>query len=358
MTVKHPTATEICQWVVIMILALLILGTSTPARSAPLLTGTSWGLRDIIRELEPAVVWIVAQVDTDEWSQGTGFIIDENGYLLTSAHVVDGAREIIVGWPDRYERSEVPAEIIAVNIELDLALLKIEGAHLPILPVDMSIQPFLGDAVITLGYPAGEELGLGGMSVTRGIISSFRSDEDGDVRAIQTDAAITLGCSGGPLFDLDTGTVVGVVQGKGMFLLEGFNFAVPVGHVFEFAGSPPELGIRTAVAALDSADPDNYSHPVMRSLEAYSAGLHASGQADWGEALSHFLLANRLDSEDPLAAYSTAESYAALQRPRLALHWLQRAFELGFSDFDNALDGQGFESVRNDDRFIELVENF
>ena len=69
-------------------------------------------------------------------------------------------------------------------------------------------------------------------------------------------------------------------------------------------------------------------------------------------------MASRLENEDPKAAYGVAESYAALNQPRQSLRWLERAFELGYSDFDKALDSPGFKGVRSDERFVSLVQSF
>ena len=356
MTDVRTSHYRIHRGIVVLILATLILAASTSARAGA--SDDIGSLRDVVRGLESAVVWIVAQINDDEWAQGTGFIIDENGYIVTNAHVVAGSKAIVVGWPDRFARSEKIAEVVAMDEDLDLALLHIDAAHLPTINVDPSSPPHVGDAVISLGYPAGEDLGLGNLTVTRGIISCIRAAAEDSLELIQTDAAVTLGCSGGPLYDLDTGTVVGVIQGKGMFLLEGFNFAIPVERFFDFAGSPPELGLSAAMERFEGGVDPDFSFPSTRSIQSYNQGLLARGSADWGEALSHFLAATRLDEEDPLAAYSAAESYAALHQPRQALRWLEKAFELGFSDFDGALDRSGFQGVKHDRRFVELVESF
>ncbi len=356
MTDTRQSSRLIYQIALLLIVALLILGVAVPLRA----TGRedSWSLRDIVRTLEPSVVWVVAEMGPDEWSQGSGFIVHEDGYILTNAHVVDGATEITVGWPTKFNRSDRVAEVIDVDKALDVALLRVPGVHLPTIPLNTTESACIGDAVITLGFPAGEELGLGGLTVTRGVLSSIRMTADGRVGLLQTDAAVTLGCSGGPLFDLDTGTVIGMVQGKGMFLLEGFNFARPISNFFEFSDTLPELGVDTAIAQLSGETDRHFSQPYQRSLDVYRQALIARGQMDWGEALSNFLAATELEDEDPQAAYGAAESYAALDQPRQALTWLERAFELGYSDFDGALDSLGFSTVRDDTRFVDLVESF
>ncbi len=353
---KHSKP-NIYQMLLMLIIACLIIGIALPARSDTV--DETWSLRDIVRTLEPSVVWVMADKGRDNWMQGSGFVVHESGCIITNAHVVDGARDIIVGWPDRFNRSEKIAEILAIDTNLDLALLKIEGGHLPVLPIMSSSEAGLGDAVITLGYPVGDELGLGGLTVTRGILSSLRRvSPDDDVQLLQTDAAITLGCSGGPLYDLDTGSVIGIIQGKGMMLLEGFNFAIPSDKLLEFADTYPGDEIMEAIASLAGLYEPDISIPCDRSLDVWTLADAARDSNSWSEALGNFLAAERLDDEDPMTAYGIAESYAALDRPTPALQWLERAFELGFCDFDGALESDGFDSFEDDSRFVDLVQSF
>jgi len=344
------------QLLLLLILLGLVLATALPARGTE--AGESWSLRDVVRRLEPAVVWILADLGGNQWSQGSGFIVHEDGYIVTNAHVIAGANEIMVGWPDRFDRSMKSGEIVAADTDLDIALIHVDAVHLPALPVDSSRSAGLGDAVITLGYPAGEELGLGGLTVTRGVLSCLRLHADGEVNLLQTDAAVTLGCSGGPLYDLDTGSVIGVIQGKGMLLLEGFNFAIPISKLFDLSMTNPEDGVEAVIASLAGPVGPDYSRPSQRALDLYGSGLEARSRDEWGEALSNFRAAWQLEGEDPRAAYGMAESYAALDQPRQALRWLERAFELGYSDFEGALESEGFSGFRDDDRFVELVQSF
>lgn len=353
---SRPSSQLVHQVILAIIILGLILGTTLPVRGSQ--ADEPWSLRDVIRQLEPSVVWILADMGNDLWSQGSGFIVHGDGYILTNAHVVMGADEILVGWPDRFDRSEKSAELVSSDADLDLALLYVEGVHLPTIPLDAKCSASLGDAVVTLGYPAGEELGLNGLTVTRGILSSVRRSGDGQIELFQTDAAVTLGCSGGPLYDLDTGTVIGIIQGKGMLLLEGFNFAIPAERFFEFAGTSPADGIPAAISGLGGFSEPAFSTPCVRALDIFSTGLEARERCMWGEALSNFMAASRLYEEDPQAAYSVAESYAALDQAGQALRWLERAFELGYCDFDGALLSDGFDEFRDDARFVELVQSF
>ncbi|MFH1677133.1 MAG: serine protease [bacterium] len=342
------------QLVLLLLLIGLLFGSAASVRAFTLIeSGT---LSELLRSVEPSVVWIVAKVEVDQWSQGTGFVINENGYILTSAHVVENSNDIRVGWPSRYDRSECAAEIVSSDPNLDLAVLKIPASHLSPLPMDLSGSVDIGDEVITMGFPVGDQLGLQSLTVTRGIVSGVRETMEGKV--IQTDAAVTLGCSGGPLFDLNTGSVVGVVKGKGMYMLEGFNFAVPIDGFYQLAGVDSSEGADKAVRSLAPSKNADYSEPIDRAREIFDLGIDARSKTRWGEALSIFLAAERLDNEDPLVAYRTAESYAALGQSSQSLRWLERAFKLGYSDFGGALDSDGFEKFKGDERFVCLVESF
>jgi S1-C subfamily serine protease len=318
----------------------------------------SWSVRDTVRAIEPAIVWVVAQCKDNTYSQGSGFIVRQDGYILTNAHVVEDSVAVSVGWPNRFDRSQLDAKVVAMNRDLDLALLRVDGSHLPTVPIGSSTEACVGDAVIALGYPAGQELGLDNLTVTRGLLSSVRGDSSTGRVLLQTDATVTLGCSGGPLFDLDTGTVIGVIQGKGIDLLQGFNFAIPTDRLCDFAGTPVGSGFDRALSQLAGAGVSDDSLPLARALESYNQALTACDQSSWAEALSHFFASQRLDSQDPQSAYGLAESYAALDQPRQSLRWLERAFKLGYSDFDAALDSPGFSSVKDDERFVDLVRSF
>ena len=155
-------------------------------------------------------------------SSGSGFLISEDGYLLTNHHVVKDADKIIVTLNDR---SEMEAELVGTDPRSDLALLKIEGQNLPYLTMADSDQLKVGEWVLAIGSPFGFDY-----SVTAGIVSakgrSLRSETY--VPFIQTDVAINPGNSGGPLFNL-AGGVVGInsqiYTRSGGFM--GLSFAIP-----------------------------------------------------------------------------------------------------------------------------------
>lgn len=134
---------------------------------------------------------------------GSGFMIGSDGYIVTNNHVVDNATKVRVKLSD--ER-EFDAQVVGVDEQTDLALLKVDAEDLPFLKLGDSATMRVGDDVVAVGNP----FGLGG-TVTRGIISAKGRDIHAGpyVDFIQTDAAINHGNSGGPLFNLE-GEVIGV----------------------------------------------------------------------------------------------------------------------------------------------------
>ena len=143
-------------------------------------------------------------------SVGSGFIISPDGYVVTNNHLVQGANG--TGTVDTVtvittDRKEYPARIIGRDETSDLAVLKIEGRNLPYVRWGDSTKARVGDWIVAIGNP----YGLGG-TVTAGIISALHRGITGVGaydRYIQTDAAINMGNSGGPMFDLN-GNVIGI----------------------------------------------------------------------------------------------------------------------------------------------------
>ncbi|MGH6913762.1 MAG: trypsin-like peptidase domain-containing protein, partial [Geminicoccales bacterium] len=134
---------------------------------------------------------------------GSGFIVDQNGLIVTNNHVVDGADEITV---TLYDEREFEAELVGQDPDTDLAVLKIEARDLPVAKFGDSDKVRVGDPVIAVGNP----FGLGG-TVTAGIVSA----KDRVIGAgryddfLQIDAPINRGNSGGPTFNLE-GEVIGL----------------------------------------------------------------------------------------------------------------------------------------------------
>ena len=156
-------------------------------------------------------------------SLGSGFIISANGEILTNAHVVDGADEILVKLADNTEKV---AKVIGLDKASDVALLKIDAEGLAVVQVGDSSLLEVGDWVLAIGSPFGLE-----HTATQGIVSALgRSLPDGNyVPFIQTDVAVNPGNSGGPLFNI-RGEVVGInsqiYSRSGGYM--GLSFAIPI----------------------------------------------------------------------------------------------------------------------------------
>jgi serine protease Do len=166
---------------------------------------------------------------------GSGVIVDSAGYIMTNAHVVEGAQRIRVALPLPMGDSagQVPvgkrrileARLIGQHKETDLALLKIDETDLPTLPLISQRRPHVGQLVFAIGSPEGLQ-----NSVTMGVVSALarQPDPTKPITYLQTDAPINPGNSGGPLVDMN-GAVLGIntfilSQGGGS---EGLGFAIP-----------------------------------------------------------------------------------------------------------------------------------
>ncbi|HYC46575.1 MAG TPA: DegQ family serine endoprotease [Burkholderiales bacterium] len=154
---------------------------------------------------------------------GSGFIVSPDGLILTNAHVVKDASEVIVKLTDR---REFKAKVVGVDPQTDVAVLKVDASDLPSVKLGRASDVRVGEWVVAIGSPFGFE-----NSVTSGIVSAkSRALPDGtSVPFIQTDVAVNPGNSGGPLFNLD-GEVVGInsqiYSRSGGY--QGVSFAIPI----------------------------------------------------------------------------------------------------------------------------------
>lgn len=152
---------------------------------------------------------------------GSGFIISADGYVLTNAHVVDGADEVYVTLTDK---REFKAKVLGADARTDVALLKIDGGNLPRLTMGDSSKIRVGEWVIAIGSPFNLE-----NTVTAGIISAKSRDTGDYLALIQSDVAVNPGNSGGPLINM-RGEVIGI-NSQIATLSGGYNgisFAVPI----------------------------------------------------------------------------------------------------------------------------------
>ena len=219
-----------------------------PADSPGVLVQLNGALEALAAKVSPAVVQILvtgygplSEQDKSEaafivrqHAVGSGVIVDSNGYIMTNAHVVEGAQRIRVALPLAGDSSGlVPigkrrileAKLLGVHKETDLALLKVDDTGLPTLSLKANHRPQVGQLVFAIGSPEGLQ-----NSVTMGVLSATARQPDASkpITYLQTDAPINPGNSGGPLVDMN-GDVLGIntfilSQGGGS---EGLGFAIP-----------------------------------------------------------------------------------------------------------------------------------
>jgi serine protease Do len=152
---------------------------------------------------------------------GSGFILSADGFIMTNAHVVDGADEVLVTLPDK---REFKARIVGADKRTDVAVVKIEATGLPAVKVGDVSRLRVGEWVMAIGSPFGLD-----NTVTAGIVSAKQRDTGDFLPFIQTDVAINPGNSGGPLINM-RGEVVGInsqiYSRSGGFM--GISFAIPM----------------------------------------------------------------------------------------------------------------------------------
>ena len=214
---------------------------SPPPPAAPAAPAIPLGDRpasfaELASKTDPAVVFVKtiqakARRIVGE-GQGTGFVFDPDGYILTNYHVIEGARDILVSFPDG---KELRAEIVGRDPPTDVAVLRVKERGLSFVPLGDSDSTRVGDWVIAIGNPFGLA-----HTVSAGIVSAKgRTREDvqlpgeasGDDPFIQTDASINPGNSGGPLIDL-SGRVVGMNTAIRQ-QANSIGFAIPINMIKE-----------------------------------------------------------------------------------------------------------------------------
>ncbi|NLY28752.1 MAG: DegQ family serine endoprotease [Alcaligenaceae bacterium] len=166
---------------------------------------------------------------------GSGFIISEDGYIITNNHVIAQAHGIYVTLTSG---KEYKADVVGTDARTDIAVLKIDAKGLPVLPIGSSNELKKGQWVLAIGSPFGLE-----STVTAGIVSAINRDTGDYLPFIQTDVAVNPGNSGGPLIDLN-GRVVGVnsqiVSQSGGFM--GISLAIPIDEAMRVVSQLKEHG--------------------------------------------------------------------------------------------------------------------
>ncbi|MFC2056063.1 S1C family serine protease [Chloroflexota bacterium] len=172
-------------------------------------------IADVIAKVKPSVVSISTEVVTldifnrplTQEGAGSGWIISDDGFIVTNNHVVEGAKSITVILDDG---KSFAAEVVGVDALTDLAVLKIDAENLPATAVGDSTEMSIGDWVVAIGNSLGQ-----GIRATQGIVSRQGASvpEQGLYGLIETDAAINPGNSGGPLVNM-SGEVIGITNAK------------------------------------------------------------------------------------------------------------------------------------------------
>lgn len=208
-----------------------------PGQSMPEFDDSPFGefFRKFLEEQQSAPGAQEQQFDSD--SLGSGFIISDDGFVLTNNHVIEGAEEIIVRL---YDRRQYVAELIGRDARSDVAVLKIDATDLPAAKIGRSSSLKVGEWVLAIGSPFGFDF-----SVTAGIVSATGRSlpRENYVPFIQTDVAINPGNSGGPLFNL-AGEVVGInsqiYSRTGGFM--GLSFSIPIEMAMDIADQLKDTG--------------------------------------------------------------------------------------------------------------------
>ncbi|MGJ7508006.1 DegQ family serine endoprotease [Variovorax sp. GT1P44] len=166
---------------------------------------------------------------------GSGFILSPDGFVMTNAHVVDGASEVLVTLPDK---REFKAKIIGADKRTDVAVVKIDATGLPAVKVGDVSKLRVGEWVMAIGSPFGLE-----NTVTAGIVSAKQRDTGDYLPFIQTDVAINPGNSGGPLINM-RGEVVGInsqiYSRSGGFM--GISFSIPIDEAIRVSDQLRQYG--------------------------------------------------------------------------------------------------------------------
>jgi len=207
---------------------------------------------------------------------GSGFILTNDGFIMTNAHVVDGAQQVIVTLTDK---REFVARIIGIDKRTDVAVVKIEASGLPPVKIGDPNRLKVGEWVMAIGSPFGLE-----NTVTAGIVSAKGRDTGDYLPFIQTDVAINPGNSGGPLINM-RGEVVGInsqiYSRSGGFM--GISFAIPIDEAVNVSNQlrvsgkvqRGRLGVGIGEVSKDVAESLGMSKPQGAFVSSVEAGSPA-----------------------------------------------------------------------------------
>lgn len=236
---------------------------------------------DIVKAVSPATISIRTQLTFEAYGEtataeatGSGFIITEDGYIVTNSHVIEDADkvEVMIPGDDEY----IDAEIVGSDSSTDMAVLKVDRSGLPFVTLGDSSKLQVGELAVAIGNPFGELAG----TVTVGVISALDREitiGGSDYYLLQTDASINSGNSGGPLVN-SYGEVIGITNAK-VSEGEGIGFAIPVNSIKEvieelvmngYVTGRPLIGV--SVVTVDEETADAYGFPIGAFVREVSEG--------------------------------------------------------------------------------------
>ena len=271
-------------------------GSSSPAAAAAPATNrpvandvTDATAKDVYNDAKDAVAYITAQTGQGT-ATGTGFVVSSDGKIVTNEHVVDGASSVTVKLPTG---KTMTAQVLGADASKDLALLKVDATNLHALSFGDSSGLQVGDNVYAIGNPYGLD-----HTLTSGIVSALNREIDAPdgtpiTGAIQTDAALNPGNSGGPLLDAD-GKVVGVnsqiassgSSSGGEAGNVGIGFAIPSKTVQAFVEHPTNSGDSSQQQQQDQSQGqqvDPNSGQQVDPSDPYGQQADPYGQQDQGQ---------------------------------------------------------------------------
>lgn len=282
---------------------------------------------EIYRDVSPSVVSIAVEISWSDTVGGAGFVIDNDGHILTNAHVLEEARALTVLFHDGYEAS---AHIVGMDTRVDLAVIKVDTARHRLKPVTFgdSNSLVVGEAVVAIGNPHGLDATL-----TRGIISGLNRSlefDDGTTMqgAIQTDAALAPGNSGGPLLN-QAGEVIGVNTAG--YRGTALGFAIPSNTILRIIDNmilAPKPTLTPSPRIWNQTPIPYTSVPTEQALHAtFEAMLSATDTAQ---------------ARQTAAAAARNKMWAEFEATRAAETAVQKTFEWWMTGTTNAMATERF----------------
>lgn len=248
--------------------------------------GSVLSLQSVYAKCLPSVVGIHADIRRGEYSTGTGIVLTSDGYIVTNTHVLDGAKSVTVTTSDG---TEYTGALVGADAVSDIAVLKIDAQGLTPAEFGDSSSLQVGDDVVSIGNPLGEQLRW---TMTNGIISAINRAVEVDGKSmtlLQTNAALNNGNSGGPLINA-YGQVIGINTLKMSTTddteatVEGLGFALPISSVSfvvndiiatgSYRGAP-SLGITVTTVEKDGGGTQVQVVEVSGGSGAADAGIQA-----------------------------------------------------------------------------------